>query len=261
MKLEHFSLFKYCPFFQVPHSSVTSSASLPPTGIFLSGLGLLFQSKVLTHISGYVSVSLMELSESGYWVLLLCVPLRAGTVGGSMFFFKQYLCILFLVMLGLRCYADLSLVAVGRGCSLVTAQGLLIAGASLVAELRPQDVQAPIVATRVPSSCGTRAELPGGMRNLSTCGDPCVPCIGRWILNHWTTREVPRCSYDVGEWMGRWKEQYSFGKVFRESYVNVDSSEQTSITSPSLWHQCILNPCASFTTTRELCCLFLSWTP
>ena len=22
-----------------------------------------------------------------------------------------------------------------------------------------------------------------------------VPCIGRWILNHWTTREVPRMGF------------------------------------------------------------------
>ena len=62
--------------------------------------------------------------------------------------------------------------------------------------------------------------------------DQCVPCIGRWILNHWTTREVPRCSYYVGEWMGRCKEQYSFGKVFRDSHISVDSSEKTSIVSP-----------------------------
>ena len=40
-----FQLIQILPFFQVPHSSVTSSASLPPTVIFLSGLGLLLQSK------------------------------------------------------------------------------------------------------------------------------------------------------------------------------------------------------------------------
>ena len=43
-------------------------------------------------------------------------------------------------------------------------------------------------------SCGTReAELPHGMWDLSslTRGGTHVPCIGMWILNHWTTREVP----------------------------------------------------------------------
>ena len=24
-----------------------------------------------------------------------------------------------------------------------------------------------------------------------------VPCIARWILNHWTTREVPHCGFDL----------------------------------------------------------------
>ena len=85
-------------------------------------------------------------------------------------------------MLGLHCYADLSLVAVGRGCSLVTAHGLLIVGASLVAKLRPQDVQASVVATRVPSSCGTRAELPGGMWNLSRAGIHVSPALAGGFL-------------------------------------------------------------------------------
>ena len=43
------------------------------------------------------------------------------------------------------------------------------------------------------SSCGTRALSPHGMWNLSssTRDQIRVPCIKRWILNHWTTREVP----------------------------------------------------------------------
>ena len=46
------------------------------------------------------------------------------------------------------------------------------------------------------SSC-VQAELPHGMWDLSSpTGDPTgVPCIGRWILNHWTAREVPRCIF------------------------------------------------------------------
>ena len=27
-------------------------------------------------------------------------------------------------------------------------------------------------------------------------GGACVPCIGRWVLNHWTTREVPVSAFD-----------------------------------------------------------------
>ena len=41
--------------------------------------------------------------------------------------------------------------------------------------------------------CGARAQLPRGMWDLPTlCRDQTrVPCIGRRILNHWTTREIP----------------------------------------------------------------------
>ena len=43
------------------------------------------------------------------------------------------------------------------------------------------------------SSYGVRAQLPRSMWDLSspTRDQTCVPCIGRWILNHRTTREVP----------------------------------------------------------------------
>ena len=44
------------------------------------------------------------------------------------------------------------------------------------------------------SSCRMQASLPHGMRDLSspTRAQTLVPCIGRRILNHWTTREVPK---------------------------------------------------------------------
>ena len=42
------------------------------------------------------------------------------------------------------------------------------------------------------SMCGTQASLPHGMWDLSSPirDQVTVPYIGRWILNHWTTREV-----------------------------------------------------------------------
>ena len=42
------------------------------------------------------------------------------------------------------------------------------------------------------SSCGTQALLPRGTWDPSslTRDRTCVPCIGRQILNHWTTREI-----------------------------------------------------------------------
>ena len=43
------------------------------------------------------------------------------------------------------------------------------------------------------SSWGTQAYLPCSMWDLSslTRDQTCISSIGRWILNHWTTREVP----------------------------------------------------------------------
>ena len=58
----------------------------------------------------------------------------------------MYLFILFLAVLGLGCYADFSLVAEGRGCSLVVVCRLLIAEASLIAEHGLQSSRASIVA-------------------------------------------------------------------------------------------------------------------
>ena len=50
--------------------------------------------------------------------------------------------------------------------------------------------------TRVhrPCSCGMWAYLPHGMWDVSflTRDQTHVPCIGRQILNHWSTREVPK---------------------------------------------------------------------
>ena len=47
-------------------------------------------------------------------------------------------------------------------------------------------------------SCSTQASLPCSVWNLSslTRSQACIPCIGKQILNHWTTREVlTRSSY------------------------------------------------------------------
>ena len=40
------------------------------------------------------------------------------------------------------------------------------------------------------------AQLPHGVQDLRSLTRDLTPitCIGRWILNHWTTREVPKSS-------------------------------------------------------------------
>ena len=46
-------------------------------------------------------------------------------------------------------------------------------------------------------SCGAQATGVGASvasaRGLNSAGGSCVPCIGRWTLNHWATREVQTC--------------------------------------------------------------------
>ena len=65
------------------------------------------------------------------------------------------------------------------------------------------------------SSCGTQLLVaPQPVRSSQTREQSCVPCIGRQILNHWTTREVqtplllthlsapsPRCSLSWAAWL------------------------------------------------------------
>ena len=50
-------------------------------------------------------------------------------------------------------------------------------------------------------SCSTQASSPHSMWALSfrTRDRTCVPYMARWILNHWTTREVPVSSFLI--WM------------------------------------------------------------
>ena len=90
---------------------------------------------------------------------------------------------LFLPALGLRCCARAFSSCSEQGLLFVAVRGLLIAVASLVAEHRLQYAGF--------SSCGARVQLLRGMRSSRTRNQTCVPCIGRWILNHCATREVP----------------------------------------------------------------------
>ena len=55
------------------------------------------------------------------------------------------------------------------------------------------DAQNSLIVELRLSSCSTGAQLLQGMWDLSspTRDQTPVPCIAGWILNHWTTREVP----------------------------------------------------------------------
>ena len=81
------------------------------------------------------------------------------------------------------------LVVASGSSSLVAVVGLLSVVASLVVEYRLQGVWASVVGARGLSSCGAWVQLPLGMWNLPTSRiEHCVTY--KWLLNHWTTREV-----------------------------------------------------------------------
>ena len=84
-----------------------------------------------------------------------------------------------------------SLVVAIRGDSLVAVHRLLLAVASLVSEhgSRASRLQWLWHVGSVVAAHGL--SCPGARRILWTRDQTRVPCIGRQILNHWTTRKVP----------------------------------------------------------------------
>ena len=101
----------------------------------------------------------------------------------------------FLAALGLRCCVWAFPSCVERGLLFVVVCGLLIAVASLVVEHGLQACELQQLWLE-----GSRAQAQQWYMGLvalwhvgssRTRDRTHVPCIGRWILNHWTTREVP----------------------------------------------------------------------
>ena len=78
----------------------------------------------------------------------------------------------------------LSLVAASRGYSLVVVPSLLTAVASLIAEHGLYGTWAQML------WC-TSLVAPWHVESSLTRDQTCVPCVGRQILNQWTTGEVP----------------------------------------------------------------------
>ena len=107
---------------------------------------------------------------------------------------------LFLAVLGLRCctQAFSSFREQGaalwlrlQGCSVVAAPGLLLLWrmGSRACELQKVHLVGP-------GACAywhTSSVAPLHVESSWTRDGTHVPCIGRWILNHWTSREVLRC--------------------------------------------------------------------
>ena len=89
------------------------------------------------------------------------------------------------------------------------------------------------------SSCGTRAYLPQDMWDHSSLNRDrtCVSCLGRWILYHWTTREVPEFLYLLNfpskECLIRLAKLSSSFKVILKPY-------QLYLTFPNYWASIVL---------------------
>ena len=79
------------------------------------------------------------------------------------------------------------------------------------------------------SSCGIRAYLLRGMWGLSSpTRDPShVPCIARWILYHWATREVP-----IQSFLKLVSYKTDQGASFRaQSVKNLPATQETQVQS------------------------------
>ena len=122
-------------------------------------------------------------------------------ISGVIYFkyFLSYLFYLVLSALGLRC-CTWAFPSCGEwGPLLVAVHGSLIAGASPVEK---HGLQA-----HGPSSCGTRAQqlwhtgsraqAPQQVGSSWTRARTPIPCIGRGILNHCTTREAPQVLFKM----------------------------------------------------------------
>ena len=89
-------------------------------------------------------------------------------------------------------------VGVSRGCSPVAVLGLLTEEAALTAEGRLPSAWASVVAAFGLGSCGLWARqlwcsglvARGQVGSFWNRDQTRVPCTGRWILNHWATREA-----------------------------------------------------------------------
>ena len=111
------------------------------------------------------------------------LPCSVGKVFFKIFLSKFiYLIYLFLAVLGLCCCAGLSLVAASGGYSSLWCAGFSLRWLLLLRSTDSRHVG--LVAPRHVGSSRTRARTP-------------VPCIGRRILNHWTTREALWESFEL----------------------------------------------------------------
>ena len=103
----------------------------------------------------------------------------------SFFFFKIYL---LLAVLALRCFVWALLELWRAGATLHWGADFSLRW--LLARARAPDVRASVLVARELAVCGAPARLPGSTWDLPRWDQTHVPCVGRWVLTHWATREV-----------------------------------------------------------------------
>ena len=121
--------------------------------------------------------------------------------------------------------------------SLVATHGLL----SSCGTWAPEHAGSVVAVCRL-FSCGMWAQLPHGMWDLSspTRDQIHVPCIGRQILNHWTTREVPPLFFKKMKTMQR--QMFQMKQLsFLFEYINL-----MCFSSTTLQNLCLLRKNYSF---------------
>ena len=113
-------------------------------------------------------------------------------------------------MLGLPCCMGLSLVAASRSCRLVAVYRLLIAVLLLlwsvgarVCRLRRLQLSGSIA--RAQSLRHTNLAAPWDLLDRVSNR---VPCLGRWILYYWATREGPKDDLNLCVWWACLEYQY-----------------------------------------------------
>ena len=108
---------------------------------------------------------------------------------------KIYLFIFFCLHWDFVAARGLSLVVASEGYFLAVVLGLSVAVASLVMEQGLYSTGSVVVVLGLPVAMASLVDRGfvalWHMRSSQTMDRTCVPCIGRQILNHWTTREAP----------------------------------------------------------------------
>ena len=106
------------------------------------------------------------------------------------FFLICFLIYLFLAVLGLRCAQAFSFVESG-GYSSLRCMGFSLRQLLLLRSTGSRHVGFSSCGTQPQQLCHTGLVAPRDVGSSQTRDRTHVPCIGRWILNHCTTREVP----------------------------------------------------------------------